>query len=274
MDYGSETTENDKRETPKTRVTEGGPEGPQPSMWKVIRASLDDALALLRSEWSWVLALFAISLALSGLSAVTAQSANGGRSGLPFLLSALSQLLCLPFTLRFCARLLGIESPTSLSSQIWPRIIGWSIFCIVLTQIGHAGALPSPLPSPVTGIMFVGSIYFRTRLLALYPALLSWPEWPGVDRIWNPSGRFVLPLIGCGIAIYLPISIGVLLILIGVSGVSPFHQNAAAANAQFYAAIRHLAPYLAVVQAVLQTALTVFSAALMVRIFRLIARRG
>lgn len=243
--------------------------GVPPSMWRVIADSIRDAVALARADRFVVLALLVLNIALSTLSILTGR--EGRHSDLPFLLAMVAQLASLPFTLRFCAQLLDIPGPKSLPPQTWPRLIGWCIFCVLLGQVEQVALLPLPLPSLISGALFAGAIYFQLRLLPLYPALLSWPEWRGIDRVWTPFGRFVVPLASCAAVIYIPLIVVVAVTLVVVTGGLSSHPDQALILARLHHVMRPVVPILSLVMALVNVATTLFGAALRVRLFRLIA---
>ncbi|GBQ56903.1 hypothetical protein [Acidomonas methanolica] len=246
-----------------------GPGGGMPSMWTIIGASLRDAWRLAGQEKATVALLLTLELLLGGVPLLAGKGAK--ESDLPFLTDMLAQLLALPFTLRFCAALLGIARADALPPAVWVRLAGWGAFCVVLGMLESVAALPVPLPRPVTAAIELGAIYFALRLLPLYPAIMSWPDWPGIDRLWAASRRFVMPLIGCAVAVYLPIFLVIILVLAATSVIGHGGDDPVLTTARLEHLLEPLLPVMTVLTALLATAATLFGAALRVRLFRLIA---
>lgn len=247
----------------------GGPARGMPGMWEVIRRSIADAWALARREKGIVALLLVIELLIGSISLVAGKASTG--PGFAFVSAALSQLLALPFTLRFCGLLLQIDRPDVLAPSVWSRLAGWGAFCVILGIIADASALPWPLPAPVALSLMIGASYFQARLLPLYPALMRWPNWPGIDRVWTPSGRFVLPLFGCAIVVYTPVVMLVMLVLVILTRGSHAGNDPVAATAHIQQWLEPMMPVVAALMAILTTAATLFWAAMRVRLFRLIA---
>ena len=258
-----------QRDAARLRRAPGRMPGGEPqSMWRVIGESLRDTVGLMRSHPRAVLVLLVVELVL-GL-AQYALTGNSKGSDLPFLSAMVAQLISLVFTFRFCAALMGIDHPQSLPRVVWMRLLGWGIFCVLLGEVGMVSLLPVPLPALVTSVLVLGAAYFQLRLMPLYPALMQWQDWPGIDRVWVPSRGFVLPLIGCILAVFLPITIVVMGVLMALNG-GASTNDPVAATAHLQKVLAPLLPALVVGEAFVAAWMVLFSSALRVRLFRRIA---
>lgn len=260
------------KDAPPPHVVQGLPDGPHPPLWPIVRASIDDAIMLGKTLPGWSLALFGVGIVCGRLS-VHFGTAARPHSAWPFFIFAIEQVVTLPFTFRFVGALLKVDNPGAFAPQVWMRLLGWGIFCIFLSEAAHANVLPYSPPSAVNAVLFVGAAYFRVRLMPLYPALMAWPEWPGIDRIWNACRTFTLPLIGWLTVLYLPVILVVLVAIAAVTGLPSVNSPASGPSTEHLRqGLIQATPLLALIEAAVLVASTLFSAALSVRIFRLIAR--
>jgi|GEM_PF-6289389 len=171
----------------------------------LVGRSVRDGLAAGVRLWPWTLGLLVLQLA-SGIVGVLhlGRFEPVAAEAIPIV----DTLLGTWIAFRFYCHYYGVTLASRTVPDVIRRFYGWSVFFAVLGLVQAGGALLR-VPAAINLVLVFGAFYFQLRLVALLPAVVAWPRWPGVDRIWNASGRLTLQLAGLFLVCFLVILLAV-----------------------------------------------------------------
>jgi len=147
-------------------------------------------------------------------------------------------------TMRFYAAFLGVDWRAVLSDRAqFGRYVAWYCFVRVLALVGMSAGMGGYAPPVVLWVCSIGAWYFMLRLIAVLPAIVAWRAWPGIDRVWNASGRLALRIAATLIVLFLAAGVA-LAVVVTAMGLDPRTLPAVMPGAT-PAAGRALLPYAA-----------------------------